>query len=63
MFPFLFNQSRSTANIVNQASHLFFEAQKDFFLLFLAFGNDHIQHVDQRCETQHSKYQHCFDFV
>ena len=34
MFPFLFNRSRSTASIVNQASHLFFEAQKDFFGVF-----------------------------
>ena len=34
MFPFLFNRSQSTASIINQLSHLFFEAQKYFFALF-----------------------------
>ena len=34
MFPFLFNRSQSKASVVNQMSHLFFEAQKYFFALF-----------------------------
>ena len=34
IFPFLFNRSQSTASIINQLSHLFFETQKYFFALF-----------------------------
>ena len=34
MFPFLFNRSQLKASVVNQMSHLFFEAQKYFFALF-----------------------------
>ena len=34
LFPFLFNWSLSKAGVVNQMSHLFFEAQKYFFALF-----------------------------
>ena len=34
MFRFLFNWSQSKASVVNQISHVFFEAQKYFFALF-----------------------------
>ena len=34
MFPFLFNGSQSKASVINQMSHLFFEAQKYFLALF-----------------------------
>ena len=34
MFPFLFNRSQPKASVVNQVSHVFFEAQKYFFTLF-----------------------------
>ena len=34
IFPFLFDRSQSKASVVNQISHLFFEAQKYFYALF-----------------------------
>ena len=34
MFPFLFNRPQSKASVDNQMSHLLFEAEKYFFVLF-----------------------------
>ena len=45
MLPFLFNWSQSKASIVNQMSHLIFEAQKYFFLLFSTFWKGHIYNI------------------
>ena len=38
IFPFLFNRSQSTANIINQLSHLFFWNSKIFFCSFQIFN-------------------------
>ena len=45
MFPFLVNRSQSKASVVNQISHLVFEAQKWFFCYLQLFENGHIQNV------------------
>ena len=44
-FPFLFNWSQSKASVVNQMSHLSFEAQKYFFAVFNFSENGHIHNV------------------
>ena len=44
LFPFLFNWPQSKASVVNQVSHLFFEAQK-YFCSFQLFENGHIHNV------------------
>ena len=58
MFPFLFNQSRSKASVVNQMSLLFLKL-KNIFLLFSTFWKwsytEGCFDVDQRCETRRSK--------
>ena len=51
MFPFLFNRSQSTASIVNQLSHPFFEALIYFFALFKFFKKVIFRMLFQRWST------------
>ena len=55
IFPFLFNRSQSTASIINQLSHPFFEAQKYFFALFTFLKKVIFRMLFQRCQNRRSK--------